>query len=171
MVRNLALAGVVLLLGVSLASATTLVKMNFGQLAREADQIVVGTVTAVQGEWEPGFTFIRSNVTLSVERSLRGQASQQIVLRTPGGWVGGMGQQADGVATFEVGERALVFLTTWEDGTPKVLGYVQGKSRVITDDKGRERLVGGSADGLTVQGAVREIHHGPQHNVQFRPAN
>ena len=65
----------------------------------------------------------------------------------------------------------LVFLTTWDDGTLKVLGYAQGKSRVVPDGQGLERLVGGSADGLTVQGAVREIHHGPQHNVQLRPAN
>jgi hypothetical protein len=162
---------VVLCLGVSLASATTLVKMNFGQLAREADQIVIGTVTAVNGEWDPSLNFIRSNVTLDVERSMRGQAQDQIVLRTPGGWVGGTGQRADGVAEFEVGERVFVFLTTWDDGTPKVLGYVQGKSRVVPDGQGRERLVGGSANGLTVQGAVREIHHGPQHNIQLRPAN
>jgi hypothetical protein len=162
---------VVLLLGASLAGATTLVKMNFGQLAREADRIVIGVVTAVNGEWDPSLTFIRSDVTLDVERSLRGQSPQQIVLRTPGGWVGGTGQQADGAAEFEVGERVFVFLTTWDDGTPKVLGYVQGKSRIVMDGLGNERLVGGSAHGLTVSGAVREVQHGPQHNVQLRPAN
>jgi len=172
MTRKVWLLCVVLLLGVSLAGATTLIKMNFGDLARQADQIVVGTVTGVEGEWDPSLTFIRTNVTLTVERSLRGQSSEQIVLRTPGGWVGGTGQDFEGAATFEVGERVLVFMTTWEeDGAPKVLGYVQGKSRIVTDEQGIERLQGGSGHGLTIAGAMRELQHGPDHNVALRPAN
>jgi hypothetical protein len=171
MIRKLLLAGVILLLAVGTAGATTLLKMSFGDLARESDRIVVGTVTGIEGEWDPTLNFIRSNVTLDVEQSLRGQSPDTIVLRNPGGYVGGMAQTAQGVAEFEVGERVVVFLTTWADGTPKVLGYVQGKSRVVVDGQGRERLVGGSGNGLTLAGAVREIHDGPDHNIPLRPAN
>lgn len=171
MIRRLLLACVILLLAVSTAGATTLLKMNFGDLAREADRVVVGTVTGIEGEWDPTLNFIRSNVTLSIERSFRGQAPGEIVLRTPGGQVGGMAQLAHGAASFTEGERVLVFLTTWEDGTAKVLGYVQGKSRIQVDGTGRERLVGGVSDGRTLDNVARELHHGPQHNIQLRPAN
>jgi hypothetical protein len=172
MLRKLALPGVVLLLGVSLAGATTLVKMNFSDLAREADMIVAGTVTEINGEWDPSLTFIRSNVTLDVQQSLRGQAPDTITLRNPGGWVGGEGQIAAGTAEFEVGEQVVLFLTTWEeDGAPKVLGYVQGKSRVVQDAQGRDRLMGGSADGRTLASVVRELREGPSANVPLRPAN
>ena len=74
MTRRVGLLCVVLLLGVSLAGATTLLKMGFPDLAREANHIVLGTVTGVQGEWDASFRFIHTNVTLSVERSLRGAA-------------------------------------------------------------------------------------------------
>ncbi len=170
MSRKAILVGVVLLLSVSLAGATTLVKMNFGDLARESDFIVIGTVTDIQGEWGPNHHFIHSNITIRVERALNGTTGNQIVLRNPGGIVAGVGQRAEGVAEFEIGERVMLFLTTWEDGTLKVLGYTQGKSRVIVDGDGREHLVGGSANGLSVSGAELEIVHGPDHNIALRPA-
>ena len=159
----------VLLAGTS--RATTLVKLGFSDLARQADLIVVGTVTAIEGQWDDSLRFIHSDVTLSVEQPLRGNVPHEITLRTPGGYVGGMGQMAHGAATFEIGERVLVFLITWEDGTPKVLGYAQGKSRIFSDEQGRVRLQGGSADGLTLQGAVRELRDGSNHNIQLHPAN
>ena len=162
---------VTLLLFSNTVSATTLVKLGFSDLASQADHIVVGTVTEIEGQWDDSLRFIHSDVTLSVERSLRGNVSSEIVLRTPGGYVGGMGQMAHGAATFEVGERVLVFLTAWEDGTPKVLGYAQGKSRIVRDEQGREQLEGGSADGLTLQRAIRKVRDGPNRNIPLRPAN
>jgi hypothetical protein len=169
MSRKLILASVVLLASVSLVGATTLVRMDFGDLARDADAIIVGTVTDIQGEWGPDRNFIHSNVTIRVERSMRGNTGDQIVLRNPGGIVAGVGQRAEGVADFEVGERVMLFLTSWEDGALKVLGYTQGKSRVVVDGQGRERLVGGSSNGMSVKGAALEIVHGTDRNIPLRP--
>ncbi len=167
MTRRILVTGVILLLGIGMAGATTLVKMGFSDLAREADHVVVGTVTGINGEYDPSGTFIRTNVTLEVERSFRGQAPDTLVVRTPGGRVGGVEQVALGVANFEIGERVLVFLTTWEeDGAPKVLGYVQGKSRVRYDG----RLHGGVAGGRSLENVARELRHGPRHNIPLHPA-
>ena len=171
MARRVGLLCVVLLLGVSLAGATTLLKMGFPDLAREANHIVIAKVTGVEGEWDSSYRFIHTNVTLSVERSLRGAAPSEIVLHTAGGVIGGEGQVAEGAATFELGEKVLVFLTTGEDGFPTVLGWTQGKSRIVTDGQGVERLQGGSGHGLTISGAVREVQHGPDHNIPLRPAS
>ncbi len=168
MIRRFTLMGAVLLLGASIAGATTLVKMDFSDLARDANHVVVGTVTGINGEYDPSGTFIRTNVTLEVERSFGGQAPDTLVVRTPGGRVGGVEQVALGVANFEIGERVLVFLTTWEeDGAPKVLGYVQGKSRVGHVD----RLHGGVAGGRSLENVARELRHGSRHNIPLQPAN
>jgi hypothetical protein len=168
--HRFALGGVVLLLAVGLSTATTLVKLEFSDLARDADRVVVGTVTGIDGEWDESFNFIHTNVRLAVERALRGPAPSEIVLRTPGGQVGGAAQLAHGTATFELGERVLVFLTTWEDGTPKVLGYVQGKSRVVEADDGKLRLKGGAANDLSLEFVADQLRHGPEHNIPLRPA-
>jgi hypothetical protein len=151
--------------------ATTLLELGFPDLARQADRIVIGTVTRIEGRWDSTHRFIHSDVTLSVEQSLRGDTSPEIVLRTLGGYVGSVGQLAHGAATFEVGERVLVFLTAWEDGVPKVLGYAQGKSRIVSDGQGRERLQGGSADGRNLLGVLRELRDGPDHNIPLRPSS
>jgi hypothetical protein len=165
----MAVAGVALLLAVGLAGATTLVKMEFADLVREADHVVVGTVTGIEGQWEDTGRFIHTNVTLSVERSLKGSAPRELLLRTPGGEADGVAMKAHGAATFERGERVLVFLTTWDDGTAKVLGYVQGKSSVVDDPQGRVRLRGGVVDGRTLASVAREIQHGPDHAIPLRP--
>jgi hypothetical protein len=170
MTRRFALVAALVVLATGLAGATTLVKMGFGDLARDANYVVVGTVTGVEGEWDPGFNFIHSNVTLEVERSLQGRAPRTLVVRTPGGRIGSEGQVAEGMATFEVGERVLVFLTTWEDGVGKVLGYEQGKSRVTSDAQGRARLKGGVADGRLLDAVERELRDGPSYNIPLQPA-
>ena len=170
-VRQFFLAAVVVLFAASVTNATTLVKKGFSDLAHESDRVVVGIVTAVEGTWDESGTFIRSTVTLAVERTLRGQGPGTVVLRTPGGQIDGVQQIAQGVATFEVNERVLVFLTTWEDGTPKVLGYVQGKSNVVEDEQGNFRLRGGVASGRSLENVAGELRHGPRHNVPLVPVN
>jgi hypothetical protein len=166
--RTLAIAAALLGIGVSTLGATTLIRMDFGDLARDANLIVVGTVKSVEGRWDDTLTFVHSDVTLNVEQSLRGNAPSEVVLSTPGGQIGGIAQRADGAATFEPGERVLVFLTTWEDGSYKVLGYEQGKSRLLTEQDGRERLRGGVVDGRTLDGVVDELRHGPNYNIPLR---
>ena len=171
MARKVATAAIFLLVVSGLAGATTLVKMGFADLARDAKQVVVGTVIGIDGEWDDSLTFIRSNVTLSVERSFRGDAADTIVVRTPGGRIGGAEQIALGTATFEIGERVLVFLTTWEDGAAKVLGYVQGKSSIEFDERGELRLRDGVAGGRSLDSVADELRHGPQHNIPLRLAD
>jgi hypothetical protein len=168
--RRIVLAGSALLFAVGVAGATTLVKMDFPTLVREANYIVVGTVTAIDGDWDEDLNFIHSSVTIAVERSYRGNTPDTLIVRTPGGQVAGVAQHAHGAPSFEIGERVLVFLTSWEDGDGKVLGYEQGKSRVILDDLGRERLKGGSAAGRLLDSVERELREGPRYNLPLKPA-
>ncbi len=171
MKRRFAVVAALTVLCASIVGATTLVKLEFADLARDADRIVVGTVTGIEGFWDDSMTFVHSNVTVRVEKSFRGDAADELVLRTPGGAIGGIAQVAHGAPSFAVGEQVLVFLTTWEDGTAKVLGYAQGKSTVLPDDTGRLRLHGGVSHGRTLDDVASELRHGPRHNIPLRKAN
>ena len=98
---------------------------------------------------------IQPGVSVAVTDDVRGALARMkpnIAL-----YVGGMGQRAHGAAEFEVGERVIVFLTTWDDGTPKVLGYVQGKSRNLS---GVKRIENGRLVNQGGTGCVDNKHIG-----------
>ena len=165
------LACLVIALCIGTAGATTLVKMEFTDLAREADRVVIGTVTHTEGIWDSTGTFIHTLVNVDVDRYVTGDGPASLVIQTPGGTIGNEGMVAQGAATFEVGETALIFLTRWEDGTPKVLGYVQGKSTVRKSSFDAPRLMGGVADGRSLRSVVNELVHGPDHTIPLRRVN
>lgn len=149
--------------------ATTLIEMEFQDLVQQADRIATGTVTDLQGVWDDSGTFIHTLVTLRIDRYLQGDGPATLTLRTPGGQIGDQAVLAQGAPSFTIGERVLAFLTTWEDGAPKVLGYAQGKSRLTVREDGRVVLQGGVSDGMTLDGVAREIQNGPRYNVPLRP--
>ncbi len=161
--------GGILLLAVGTAWSTTLIKLDFADLATQADRIVVGTVAALDSHWEESGRFIHTDVTIDVERYVAGRGPARLTLRTPGGQIGGRGQVAHGAPSFTLGERVLVFLTTWEDGTPKVLGFAQGKSRVYVGPDGDTRLEGGVVSGRSLGAVEDELRRGPNHNIPLRP--
>lgn len=171
MQRKIALACVLCLFAGTLAGATVLVHKEFADLADEADRVVVARVLSTAGQWDPSGRFIHTEVTLAVEQDLLGDGPAEFALRTPGGRIGDEGQIAYGAPTFEPGTQVLVFLTTWEDGTAKVLGYAQGKADVYYDVDGRARLRGGRVDGRTLESVRNELVHGPQHNIPLQRAN
>ena len=168
--RTRAVALLVALLGTATVWATTLVKMSFSDLAAGSDRVVIGTVIALEGTRDESRQFIHTNVTISVERYVRGAGPAELVLRTPGGQLDGQAVLAHGAPSFTVGERVLVFLTRWEDGVAKVAGYVQGKSTVTTGADGQARLRGGVADGRSLRGVTDELTHGAS-TVPLRPSS
>lgn len=167
--KKLLAVGIVILLGIGAAWSTTLIKLDFADLAGQADRIVLGTVAGLNSHWEETGRFIQTDVVIDVERYVTGSGPAQLTLRTLGGRIGGLGQVAEGAASFSPGERVLVFLTAWEDGTPKVLGYAQGKSRVVVGWDGEPRLEGGVVGGRSLRGVEDELRHGPNVNIPLRP--
>ena len=149
--------GLAALLGIGTTSATTLVRLSFGQMAAASERVVVGTVVALEPTRDESGRFIHTNVRIAVERHLRGQGSSEIVVRTPGGQLDGEAVVAHGAPSFTLGEKVLLFLTRWEDGAFKVTGYVQGKSTVTVGADGKARLRGGLADGRSVAGVADEL--------------
>ena len=117
-----------LILGMHPGHAAML-KMSVEDLSRQADTIVVGTVTQQQSAWDAQHTAIHTDVTVAVERVLAGTPGDTVTLRVAGGIVEGIGMSTSNDAVFQDGERVIVFLdTTAFPG--RVVGMQQGKFTV-----------------------------------------
>jgi hypothetical protein len=138
MTRNLGFAALLLLLPVS-ASATITRAIDFDEKVEHAASIVVGTCVAQESRWDSTKNWILTYSTFTVEKTLKGQPTQQITIVTPGGTVGHLTQDVVGVPKFAQGEENVVFVRNSQAG-PTVLYLEQGNYKVRKDDRG-ERLV------------------------------
>jgi len=103
-----------------------MLKMSVEDLARQADTIVVGTVTQQQSAWDAQHTAIHTDVTVAVDRVLAGTPGAIVTLRVAGGIVEGIGMSTSNDAVFQDGERVIVFLDTTTIPS-SVVGMQQGK--------------------------------------------
>ena len=138
MTRNLAVAALLLLLPVS-ASATIARAVEFEEKVEHAASIVVGKCVAQESRWDATKNWILTYSTFTVEKTLKGQPAQRIVIVTPGGTVGNLTQEVIGVPKFREGEENVVFVRNSQAG-PTVLYLEQGNYKVHKDDRG-DRVV------------------------------
>lgn len=112
-----------------LTSATTLVPAEFGQMAREADLIVRGTVLTVEGQLGPRRQ-IESLVTLQVIETLKGSAGAETTFRVPGGRVGQYRRVMVGAPQFSAGDEVFLFLKGRAPAIAMPYGLSQGVYRI-----------------------------------------
>ena len=112
-----------------LASATTLVPAEFGQMAREAEVIVHGTVISVEGQLGPQRQ-IESLVTLQVADTLKGTPVAQTTFRVPGGRVGRFRRVMVGAPQFAAGDEVILFLKGRAPAIAMPYGLSQGVYRI-----------------------------------------
>src|SRR5262249_7344577 len=110
----------------SSATATTFVSMTERALARSADAIVAGTVRGIETVAD-GAGAIRTLVSIEVERTYKGAPHDLVMLREPGGRVGGRMLWIAGAPAFTVGERDLLFLSADPDGGARVTALGMGQ--------------------------------------------
>ena len=91
-----------------------------------ADRIVVGTVTDVISHSDAQHGTINTLVTLSAEDCIKGSSEGQIVITLPGGETDGEWLWVEDAPSFQLGERAVVFLEE-NEGVFSVVGGFQGK--------------------------------------------
>ena len=108
-------------LGISLVVALTLLlavpgtasalveQLTIDELTAKANSILVGEVTDIACH-EEGKGNIFTLVTLSVEQAIKGEPGQEVVIRVPGGEVGGLKLSVSDTPSFQLGERTVVFL-------------------------------------------------------------
>lgn len=102
-------------------------QLTIEQMTVRAASVIVGTVSALANEPQAGRAY--TLVTIAVERTVKGPASAQVIVRVAGGTVGEYTQTVEDTPAFAAGERVLLFLDG-ADGLPGVVGGIQGKFTV-----------------------------------------
>jgi hypothetical protein len=123
------------------ASAITLVPMTFDELVGASAAVVYGRVASVHGQWTADRRGIDSIVAVDAIDYLKGDLSERVSVRIPGGRVGGMVNLIPGAPVLAEGDLIVLFLTTRGPAMPRPTGLTQGVFRVTIDAATRMPVV------------------------------
>jgi hypothetical protein len=133
------LAGLLLLAGTLLlpapARATSVTPPTFTELVAESQLIVRARVQSVRAAWvdSPQGRVIKTFVTLSVLKPLKGQASRELTLQLLGGEIDGHGMQVAGMPRFQPGQLEFLFISGNGVRFCPLVGMMHGRYRVLAD--------------------------------------
>ncbi len=134
LLAGLSAVGGVLLLA-RLAWATTVIERPFAALVQDAEVIAIGTVTAIETEWDAKKNAPFTLVTFSDLEVLKGDEGQtELTLHFLGGPTpDGLVLQIAGVPQFSLGERSVLFCKGNQHQAVPLVGMWQGVYRVVFD--------------------------------------
>jgi hypothetical protein len=112
------------------------------QMISQASAIAVGTVTGLSSEFDLDGGIV-TNVDITPEIVLKGDLveGEPFRLVEPGGVVGSQAMIVSAAPVYWVGNRALIFLTTGDDGSKRTWGAALGKFDFVSDAQKRRLLV------------------------------
>jgi hypothetical protein len=129
------------LVGASFVEATTVQKLSFDRLIREADVIVRGRVGTLKTQQAAGGGSITTVVTISVENQFKGPQVSSINIEQPGGSIGDIAQAVPGSPEFSSDEDVFLFLKRKRRGNFEVVGGKQGKFTAQSRPDGNNWIV------------------------------
>jgi len=125
--------------------ATTVVAPTFAELVSEADTIFRGRVTAVQARrvagTDDGGPLIKTFVTFTVERLLKGAAPQEVTLEFLGGTVGADSLVVTGMPKFAPGAREIVFVQRNGAQFCPLVAMRHGRYRILRDETAAREIM------------------------------
>ena len=115
------------------------IPMSFVEIVSAADTIVVAEAIDSRAEWVTtgSSRAIVTRVTFRVTDTLKGVERLLLPLEFLSGTVGNIGQEVSGVPTFEVGDRAVLFVSGVRAASP-IVGHMQGRFPINTAPSGTE---------------------------------
>jgi putative Ig domain-containing protein/Ig-like domain-containing protein/matrixin len=123
------------------ALATTAIIPSDDEMVIAARAIVRGKVVSVETALDNEnriFTYI----TLKVREVLKGEITERrIVIKEPGGEIGNRGSLVFGTPQFARGDRVLLYLDTWRDGSLRVLHMFLGQFSIVPNNGSDELVV------------------------------
>jgi hypothetical protein len=156
------LAGLALLAVV--ANATTLARMRFEELVKQATAVARLRCLGAESRWENGE--IWTETRFEVVEQNKGQLPNVVTVRMLGGSVGGLHSRIDGVPVFQPSEEAYVFLWRLEGEPFRILGWSQGTFRIAKDVRtGLETVTQDSAAGPIFDPQTHQFRHGGIRNL------
>jgi len=158
------LAGVALLVIVPAASATTLARLQFAELAQEATAVARLRCLGSESRWERGEIWTETRFEV-LERE-KGTVPGLVTVRTLGGSAGHLHSRVDGVPEFRPGEEVYLFLWRREGESYSVLGWSQGTFRIARNPRtGAETVTQDSAAMPVFDPQTREFRHEGTRNL------
>lgn len=158
------LAGLALLAVAVAASATTLARMRFEDLATQATAVARLRCLGAESRWESGE--IWTDTLFEVVEQSKGLLPGLVTVRTLGGNVGNVQSRVEGIPAFRPGEEAYLFLWGQEGEPFRVLGWSQGTFRIARDARtGLETVTQDSAAMPLFDPRTRKFLHGGIRNL------
>ena len=138
----------VLLSAAQFTLATTVIIPFDDDMIIGARAIVTGKVIAIKSGFDEQHSRIFTYITVKVREVLKGQINERrIVLKELGGQVGDDISVVYGNPRFKRGEKVLLYLDTWADGSLRTHQMFLGKFNIVTDPvTGQEMAVRSSPD-------------------------
>ena len=122
--------------------ATTVFRQSLADLVHKAETIVVGTVSAIQAEWNAETERPYTRVTLIGLDVRKGQTQETLTLRLLGGPTpDGRRLRIAGTPDFRLGDRVVLFVVGNESHAVPLVGMWQGVYRVLFDTERGEDVV------------------------------
>jgi hypothetical protein len=146
------------------ANATTLARMRFEELVRQATAVARLRCLGARSFWENGE--IWTDTSFEVMEQAKGSLPSTVKVRTLGGIVGNLHSRVEEVPAFRVGEEAYLFLWGREGEPLRVLGWSQGTFRIARDTvTGGETVTQDSAAAPVFDPQTRNFVHGGIRNL------
>lgn len=146
------------------ANATTLARMSFEDMARQATAIARVRCLGSASFWENGEIWTETRFVVLEQN--KGPLPEVIRVRMLGGTVGHLHSRVAEVPTFRASEEAYVFLWARQGEPLRVLGWSQGTFRIARDTQtGVETVTQDSAAGPVFDSEMRQFRHGGIRNL------
>ncbi|HLG15278.1 MAG TPA: putative Ig domain-containing protein [Blastocatellia bacterium] len=159
------IAVAVLLLSAGAVSATIVVIPSDDDMIISARAIVRGKVLSLGSSYDEQQDRIYTYIQIRVQEVLKGQISERtIVLKELGGTVGDRTTIIYGNPRFTPGEKVLLYLDTWADGSLRTHQMFLGKFDIVKDAATGEQMVVRSSPDDNTTVLQRQSH--PGHPVE-----
>jgi hypothetical protein len=134
--------------------ATTVIMPSDAGLVAGARIIIIARVLSLSSSFNADHSDINTYVRLKVDEVLKGDLpGAEVVLREPGGRDGDTGSIVFGTPEFARGERVLLYLDSWPDGSLRVYQMFLGKFSITRDPAtSRSIVTRGAGLGVDVAG-------------------
>ena len=152
--------GAVLLGSLATTQATTVRRMDLGDLAKSSALIIQGTVIlneVLSDEGANGPKNVRTVTTIAVGQTLKGRHAETIEVIGLGGEVDGLRFNWPGVPRFEQGDEAILFLQRTPAAGTLLPGLLAGDLTVVGMDQGRLSIIEDEAKGKVVKQSLGEM--------------
>ncbi len=115
------------------------IPMSLAEMVSAAETVVVAEAIDARSEWVTtgSSRAIVTHVTFRVTDTLKGTQRVLLPLEFLGGTVGNVRQEVSGVPTFDIGDRAVLFVSGVRAASP-IVGHMQGRFPINTAPSGTE---------------------------------